>query len=317
MNRVLKAGNEIATGAMAALLILAVLFLLWAADHGHAARSGQESFDSPEEAMARMSAAVASGDGGQLAAIFGPRSGNIFPADEAENARARERFAKAYEEKNRLESLGPGRIVLHLGNKDWPWPIPLVKKGKRWMFDTEAGIKEIIARRIGKNEVAAVQVSLAYVDAQFEYAREYRPQGLAEYARTLLSDPGKKNGLCWEAANGEEPSPLGPLAANACKTEMRGRPGQEPQPYHGYFYKILKSQGEHAPGGAYDYVVDGRMLGGFALVAYPAEYGVTGITTFIVNQQGVVYQKDLGRDTEKTAEAMVSFDPDPTWAAVD
>jgi hypothetical protein len=239
---------------------------------------------------------------------------DIFPADEDDHARSREDFVRAFDEKNRLEAAGAGKFILHVGKDDWPWPIPLVKKGKRWRFDTEAGIKEMISRRIGRNEVAAVQVCLAFVDAQFEYARNRQSRGLPEYAQKLMSEPGKKNGLCWDSGDNEEPSPLGPLAAKACKTEMQE---QEPQPYHGYFYKILKKQGNDAPGGAYDYVVDGKMIGGFALVAYPAEYGVTGITTFIVNHQGVVYQNDLGKDTEKTAEAMLSFNPDPTWTEVD
>jgi hypothetical protein len=180
------------------------------------------------------------------------------------------------------------------------------------------GIKEIIARRIGKNEVSAVQVCLAYVDTQLEYAREHTTNGLAEYAQQMISDPGKENGLLWESMNGEKPSPLGPLVAGACKTDKKEmQAGIELKPYHGYFYKILKSQGKDALGGAYNYVIDGKMIGGFALVAYPAEYGSSGITTFIVNQQGVVYQKDMGKDTEKLAEAMTSFNPDSTWKKVD
>jgi hypothetical protein len=298
-------------------IIMAAIFLVLAVNPGYAAKSKQQKFNSPDEAFATMIAAVKTGDSPKLAAIFGPGSKDIFSADQADEQR-RERFVKAYEENHRLEKIGKDKMILHVGNNDWPWPVPVVKKAHGWRFDTTAGIKEIIARRIGHNEVSAVQVCLAYVDAQSEYAKEHTTNGLAEYAQQMVSDPGKKNGLLWEPMNGEKPSPLGPLVAGACRTDKRQMPaGIERSPYHGYYYKILKSQGKDASGGAYDYIVDGKMIGGFALVAYPAQYGSSGITTFIVNQQGVVYQKDMGTDTQRLAEAMTSFNPDSTWKQVD
>ena len=285
----------------------------------HAARMRQMTFASPDEAFAVLLAVVKSGDAKQLAAIFGPGGKYIFPADESENAQMQESFAMAYDKKNRLEQIGKEKVILHVGENDWPWPVPVVKAGKRWRFDTGAGIKEIAARRIGKNEISAIQVCLAYVDSQLEYAREHNIGGISEYAQKLASDPGMKNGLCWEAKDGEQPSLLGPLLVSACKTELKGltQQGMEPAPYHGYYYKILKSQGNAAPGGAYNYVMDGKMIGGFALVAYPAAYGATGITTFIVSKDGIVYQKDLGKNTEKIAEAMELYNPDATWEKVD
>ena len=191
----------------------------------------------------------------------------------------------------------------------------MVKQGESWRFDTRQGAQEIIDRRIGKNELSAIQVSLAYVDAQREYAaRDQDGDGLLEYAQKFVSEPGKKDGLYWESREGEEPSPLGPFAAQARKEGYtRKKAGNQPSPYHGYFYKILKAQGKNAPGGAYSYVVRGKMIGGFALVAYPASYGSSGIMTFIVNHDGVVYEKDLGKNTEASAQAMTSFDPDQTW----
>ncbi len=300
-------------------IIITAMFIFILGSVSHAAKMAQRTFASPDKAFEMLIAAVKSGNAGQLAAIFGPGGKDIFPTDEEANARARERFTKAYDEKHRLENIGTNKVVLHVGDNDWPWPVPVVKESNRWRFDTQAGIKEIIARRIGKNEISAVQVCLAYVDSQLEYAREHSTDGIGEYAQQLTSDPGKKNGLCCDAKDGEKPSLLGPLVAGACKTEMKSmmRPGMELSPYHGYYYKILKSQGKDAPDGAYDYVVDGKMIGGFALVAYPAVYGSSGITTFIVNKDGIVYQKDLGKDTEKIAESMESYNPDSTWKKVD
>ena len=187
------------------------------------------------------------------------------------------------------------------------------------MFDTKAAKEEMLNRRIGRNELAVVKVCEAYVDAQQEFAlMDNDGDGLIEYAQTFRSSPGKRDGLYWETKEGEKPSPLGPFVAKA-KTVgyLKQSSGDKPQPYHGYFYKILKGQGDHAQGGAYDYVVKDNMVGGFALVAYPAKYGSTGIMTFIVNQDGVVYQKNLGKNTAKIAEALKLFDPDTTWAKVE
>ncbi|MEJ2068151.1 MAG: DUF2950 domain-containing protein, partial [Deltaproteobacteria bacterium] len=209
---------------------------------------------------------------------------------------------------------GDDKFILHGGENDWPMPIPLVKEGDAWSFDTEEGRDEILNRRIGKDELNTIEVCLAYVDAQREYAaKDDNGDKMCDYAQKITSTRGKRNGLYWETKEGEGQSPMGPLMAKAAK---EGYTGRALSPYHGYYYKILKAQGKHASGGAYSYVVKGMMMGGFALVAYPAEYGSSGIMTFIVNQEGVVYQKDLGKKTKKIAEAMTLYDPDETWQQV-
>jgi hypothetical protein len=294
-------------------IIISFLFILIFMTNGHAARIRQMTFLSSEKAFSTMVSAIESGDVEQLTAVFGPEEKDLLPTDKDENVRKRERFVKAYNEKYRLEKIGTKKIILHVGNNDWPWPVPLVKTGGRWHFDTMTGIKEITARRIGKNEISAVQVCLAYVDSQLDYVRMHTANGIGEYAQKFASTPDKKDGLCWDSKDGDKESPIGPLLASACETGAINEMKQEPSPYHGYFYKILKKQGKNATGGAYDYVVDGKMIGGFALVAYPAVYGSTGITTFIVNKDGVVYQKDLGKDTIRIARSMESYDPDSTW----
>jgi len=309
-----------ARGIVPLVIAAAMLLIVLAWDYGYAAKTSAKTFSSPDEAFTAMVDAMKAGSDKELAAVFGPDSKELFPAREGTKGETCRHFLRTYEEKHRLEMVGDKKAVLHVGKEDWPWPIPIVKVGQRWQFDTQEGKKEILARRIGRNETAAVQVSLAYVDAQHEYARDHHTaKGLSEYAQKFMSDNGKKNGLCWEVKEGEKQSPLGPEVANACKVSYSAsQPGSEyPKPYHGYFYKILTKQGPNAPGGAYDYVVDGKMVGGFALVAYPASYGSTGIITFMVNQDGVVYQKNLGKDTVKRAEAMTSFDPDKTWTRVD
>lgn len=222
---------------------------------------------------------------------------------------------KAYEEMNKLVKENDTKVVLHVGNGDWPFPVPVVKKGDDWLFDTMAGKEEILNRRVGRNELNAIQVCLAYVDAQREYVLKDRDgDKVLEYAQRINSKAGEKNGLYWVAKEGEPQSPLGSLVAKAATEGYSGeRPVGRRTPYHGYYYRILKAQGKHAPGGEYDYMAKGKMIGGFGLVAYPAEYGNSGIMTFIVNQDGVVYQKNLGKETEKIAAAMKTFDPDDTW----
>jgi hypothetical protein len=202
--------------------------------------------------------------------------------------------------------------VLVYGDDDFPFAIPIVKKGEQWHFDTDAGRSEILARRIGRNELATIQVCLAYVDAQREYGSTDRDgDGLFEYAQKFRSTPGKEDGLYWPSEPGQPESPLGELVADARSEGYAGKP--QGSPYHGYLFKLLKAQGPHAEGGAYDYVVRGNMIGGFALVAYPAQYGVSGIMTFVVNHDGVVYSKDLGPNTTKLAAAMTRYDPDSSW----
>jgi len=297
-------------------LIIAAVMLAGFYQSAFAVNAKQKSFKSPEEAVKALSDAVKGNDTKELMMIFGPAGKELISSgDEVADKAWRDRFARAYEEMNKLVSENDKKIILHVGNEEWPYPIPVVKKGENWFFDTEAGKEEILNRRIGRNELNAIEVCLAYVDAQREYILKDRDENkLLEYAQRLNSREGEKNGLYWEAKEGQEGSPLGPLIAKAAVEGYTGkRPVGRRTPYHGYYYRILKAQGKNAPGGEYDYVVNGKMIGGFALVAYPAEYGSSGIMTFIVNQEGVVYQRNLGKDTEKIATAMKKFDPDKTW----
>jgi hypothetical protein len=280
----------------------------------------QKSFQSPEEAGKALFEALRAGDMKELLVIFGPAGKEIISSgDEVADKAARDRFVKAYEAMNKLEKETDKKVTIVVGNHDWPFPVPIVRKDETWVFDTMAGKEELLNRRIGRNELNTIQTCLAIVDAQREYAMKDRDSNkLLEYAQKFRSTKGKKDGLYWEAKKGEEQSPLGNLAARAVKEGYTpGKPGQGPQPYHGYYFKILKAQGKDAPGGAYDYVVNGKMIGGFALVAYPAEYGASGVMTFIVNHDGIVYQKDLGKETGKIASAMTKYDPDKTWKKVE
>jgi hypothetical protein len=300
-----------------------VMALLLAGITGHTCYSArskhQETFNSPEEAFKTMMEALRAGNSSRLVALFGPQGKTLFSAEGRLSGQTLDQFLKEYGEENRLEKTGKNRVVLHVGREDWPFPVPAVKVGTRWRFDVARGKKEILARRIGGNEVAAVQVCLAYVDAQREYAREHlTDKGLGEYAQKFMSDQGKENGLCWIPGKDKKQSPIGTLLANACQIEYSGtRTKGKPAPYHGYYYKILTRQGKDAPGGAYNYIVDGKMIGGFALVAYPASFGKSGIMTLIVNQDGQVYEKNLGGKTGKIAAAMAEFNPDTTWEKVD
>ena len=284
------------------------------------AKAKQKTYASPEEAAKALTDALKAGDNAGLLAIFGPGSESVFSSgDEVRDKAGREWFVQAYEEKFSLEKVGDDAVILQVGKDDWPLAIPIVKKGSAWSYDTKAGKEEILNRRIGGNELHTIDVLRTYVGAQREYARkDWDGDGVYPYAQKFASTPGKKNGLYWEAREGEEASPLGPFAARAAQEGYTRKAKEEkPSPYYGYYFKILKAQGKHAPGGAYDYVVKGNMILGFGLVAYPAKYGSSGIMTFIVNQEGVVYQKDLGKGTAKTAEAMKRYDPGPTWKKVE
>jgi hypothetical protein len=253
-----------------------------------------------------------------LLAIFGVEAKEvIFSGDPVSDKQRREQFIQAYDQKNGLIKEGD-KMVLTVGEKDWPFPIPLAKKGDQWFFDTKAGKEEILNRRIGQNELSTIQTMLAIVDAQREYAmNDLDGDGVLEYAEKFMSDAGKKNGLYWETKEGEEPSPLGEIAAGARAEGYTGKGSKDkPSPFHGYYFRMLKKQGKQAPGGAFDYMVKGQQIGGFAVVAYPAIYGNSGVMTFVVNHEGEVYQKDFGKNTAKTAKAMTQFDPDKTWKKV-
>jgi len=284
------------------------------------AKAQPKTFASPEEAAKALVDAMKTGDKAQLSVLFGPGSESLISSgDDVEDKIVRERFLKNYEVRNSFEKKGDDKVLLQVGKDDWPFPIPIRKIGSVWSFDAKAGKEEILNRRIGRNELNTIDVLEAYVVAQREYAkRDWDGDGVYPYAQKFASTPGRKDGLFWKAKEGEEESPLGPFAARAAR-EGYARKGksEKPSPYHGYYFKILKAQGKHAPGGAYDYVVKGNMILGFGLVAYPAKYGSSGIMTFIVNQEGVVYQKDLGKGTAKAAEGMKRYDPDPTWKKVE
>jgi hypothetical protein len=284
------------------------------------AMAKQKTFPSPEEAVKAMIDAMKAGDKAQLSAIFGPGAEQVISSgDEVVDKGERERFLKSYEEKSSLEKKGDDQAILQVGKDDWPLPIPIRKTGSAWSFDVKAGKEELLNRRIGRNELNVIDLLDAYVDAQREYAAKDRDgDGVYPYAQKFRSTPGKKDGLYWEAGEGEEQSPFGPLAAEAAREGYAKKPGSgKPVPFHGYLFRILSAQGKNAPGGRYSYLVKGKMLLGFAMVAYPANYGVSGIMTFLVNQEGVVYQKDLGRNTARKAVAMKEYDPDPTWKKVE
>jgi hypothetical protein len=274
----------------------------------------QKVFGSPEEAIKTLVETAQSGERKDVLAVLGPEGEDIISSgDEVADKNTQERFVKSYQEKVDFVKEKEDRVSVIIGNDNWPFPIPIVKKGEGWMFDTKAGREEVLNRRIGGNELSAIRVCLGYVDAQQEYASTDREQdGIIQFAQKFASDTYRRNGLYWEPAEGEIPSPVGPFAARAAAEGYR-RAGDKPTPYHGYYYKILKGQGKSAPGGAYNYVINGHMVAGFALVAWPAEYGVSGVMTFIVNQNGTVYQKDLGPKTEGIVKAMTLYNPDRSW----
>ena len=278
-----------------------------------AATAVQKSFVSPEAAITALVEAVKSNDQQELRAILGPYSSKLVSSGDAvADEQNREAFIKAYGEANQIVREREAQATLVIGKDEWPLPIPLVKSADGWRFDTRQGEKEILQRRIGRNELAVIQVCLAIVDAEHEYAAKDQ-DGILEYAPKFVSTPGKRNGLYWETKADEPPSPLGPLLAAAAKDGYASSTTTPLSPYHGYHYRILTKQGKLARGGAYDYIVKGRMIGGFAVIAYPTRYGASGIMSFIVNHDGVVYQKDLGKNTAAIAAKMTTFDPDPSW----
>jgi hypothetical protein len=278
--------------------------------------AAQESFTSAEAAAAALVEAAKSGDKKAVLAVLGPQGGQVVTSgDVVADKAARERFIAAYDKKHAVPEDGD-KATLVIGEEDFPFAIPIVRKDDRWSFDTKAGLDEVLRRRVGRNELSAIEVSRAYVQAQNEYAA-LNPEGEGphSYAQKIVSSPGKKDGLYWPSAEGQPDSPLGDLFADASAEGYK--PGAKPIPYHGYYYRILKRQGSGAPGGAFDYVVKGKMIGGFALVAYPATYGNSGIMTFMINHDGQVFEKDLGPQTGKAAPAIQAFEPDATWKKVE
>ena len=294
---------------------VAALLVGFAVVASPAAQTRQKAFATPEEAVSELVAAAKANDVKAMLAVLGAEASSVvISGDPVDDRATYERFAKAHAEASRLDRQGDAKAVLFVGKDDWPLPFPLVKSAAGWQFDARRGREEVVTRRIGRNELAVIQVVQAYVDAQVEYyERNPANDKLLHYAQKVTSSKGKRDGLYYPTKEGEPASPLGSLLASAQAAGYRAGEGGKPIPYHGYVYRILTGQGADAKGGAYDYVVRGKMIGGFALVAYPAVYGNSGVMTFIVNHDGIVFQKDIGPPTGAVAGNMTRFNPDSTW----
>lgn len=278
----------------------------------------QRDFATAEQAVDALVAAMRREDQSELLLILGPDGERlIHSGDAVADQRSRERFVAAYDTAHRIEVDSAGTATVIVGSENWPVPIPVVRRGERWRFDTDASVQKILDRRVGRNELSVIEVCRAYVLAQREYAsQDPFGAGLHEYAQRFESSPGKHDGLYWETAPGEQQSPFGPLVVKARAQGYSGDDhGFQPSPYHGYFYRILMRQGARAPGGAKDYMVNGHMTAGFALLAFPARWGDSGIMTFVVNQDGIVFQRNLGPKTERLAREITEYNPDPSWTA--
>ena len=294
---------------LASLAAVAILLTACVPTRSMAQKQAQKIFSSPEDASNALVTAAQNDDERAALEILGPDGKQIISSgDETEDARARANFVEKYHEMHRLVKEPDGTTTLYIGAENWPTPIPLVNKSNSWYFDTEAGKKEILYRRIGQNEISAIRVCQELVAAEKEFYSAHH-----EYAQKMNSDEGLHNGLYWKAADGEPLSPIGPLVASALAEGYRKDQGAGPTPFHGYYFRILTEQGKQAQGGAKNYIVNGKMTDGFAFVAYPAEYRSSGVMTFIVGNHGVVYQKDLGKKVEVLAKAMKRFDPDSHW----
>lgn len=292
-------------------LALSGTFSLEAAEMG-------KGFATPEQAVSALQSAAAAKSPSELRDIFGPAGEVLENPDRIQATNELNRFLDAMNTTNRIIRESETNCVLEVGTNLWPFPVPIIQQNGRWFFDTEAGKEELLNRRIGNDELSVLGALRAYVDAQREYAsRDRVGNDVLQYAQRLASTPGKKDGLYWPTELDGETSPLGPMVADAqgegYKVQQQGQSATR-VPFHGYYFKILTRQGKDASGGEYSYVINGNMIGGFAMVAWPAEYGVTGVMTFIVNQRGRVYQKDLGPDTTKIASSMNAYDPGPGWS---
>ena len=292
------------------LAAVAILLVACIPTRSMAQQTGQKTFSSPEDASNALVTAARNNDEKTMLDILGPDGKQIVSSgDDAEDAESRANFVRRYEQMHRLMKEPDGTTVLYIGAENWPTPIPLVNQGNAWYFDTEAGKKEILYRRVGRNELSAISVCQELVAAQKEY---YSAQH-NEYAKQIFSNEGQHNGLYWKAAEGESQSPVGPLVASAFANDNGKGQAGAPTPYRGYYYRMLTRQGKNGPGGAKSYIVKGKMAEGFAFVAYPAEYRSSGVMTFIVNEDGIVYQKDLGKKTEVLAKALKEYNPNSGW----
>ena len=285
------------------------------------AQAQQQLFSSPEDATRALVTATQAKDRDALTRLFGPRIKEMLSGDPVSDANDLLDLSAFISEGTRLEKESDQKVTLMVGNDEWPFPVSIIKAGGQWRFDTDNGVEEVHARRVGGNEIDATLVCQAYALAQYDYFNngDWDGDQVSEYAVKLLSSPGQKDGLYWEVVGDEEVSPLGPLVALAAEegyTRKKGTGTQTAAPYRGYHFKILTRQGASAPGGAYNYVINGNMIAGFALVAYPAAWGSSGVMTFVVNQEGRVYEKNLGARTAALAGAMTEYNPDSTWKLV-
>jgi hypothetical protein len=309
MRRMKLNSDKFLCASLMKLALVAMLLTLCVPTRSMAQQPGQKTFRSAEEAANALVTAAQANDEKMMLQILGSNGEQIVSSgDETEDANSRANFVKRYQEMHRLVKEPDGTTTLYIGAENWPTPIPLVHQGNSWYFDTEAGKQEVLYRRIGRNELSAIRVCQELVAAQREYSAEHK-----EYARKIFSDEEQHNGLYWKAATGEPQSPIGPLVASAVAQGYAPSQPGAPTPYRGYYFHILTRQGTNAPGGAKNYVVNGKMTEGFAFVAYPAEYRSSGVMTFIVTEDGVVYQKDLGRKTDVLAKGMKEYDPNPSW----
>ena len=306
------------------ILVLAMAAIgLGALRSAFAQDSGQKTFTTPTAAADALAAAAQKNDAQEMLAILGSSAQDLSSSgDEVADKESRDRFATKYHEMHRFAAIAEGRMILYIGAENWPTPIPLQKSGSQWYFDTASAKQEILYRRIGTNELNVIKVCQAIVNGELDYyAALHDGDSVHQYAPKFSSTPGKHDGLYWKVNSGEPESPIGPLVAEAAMEGYKhhgAEHGQhQPLPFHGYIYRLLTSQGADAPGGAKSYVVDGKMTGGFALVAYPVTYKNSGVMTFVVNQDGRIYQKDLGPQTAQIAAAMVEYNPDKTWQPVE
>ncbi|MGH7117514.1 MAG: DUF2950 domain-containing protein [Acetobacteraceae bacterium] len=307
--------NPRRTVPLTSLLVLSLLATPLATQ----AATAQQSFATAAQAAGALIAAVRSNNQATLATILGPGSKKLIASGDAvADANARHRFVASYDMQHKLIPDGANRMLLEVGSNDWQMPVPIVENAGQWRFDSAAGAQKLIDRRIGRNEIQAIRTLLGVVDAEKQYFALTAQQGQGVYAERLVSTPGNQDGLYWPATSKADESPLGPLVATA---EAEGYPGQlvagKPTPYQGYYFRILKAQGPFAAGGAKAYVQDGRMTGGFAIVAWPASFGASGVMTFMVDQDATVFQKDLGPNTATVAAAMTTFDPELSWTRID
>ena len=302
--------------ALSALLLACLFVTRFAAAQEPPA---QQVFPSPDAAVRALVAASKTDDIKALNSILGPEGNQVVSSgDPVADNNARDNFVRRSQEMYRLAYDDQGRVIAYVGADNWPLPIPLVKKDGGWVFDTAAGKEELLYRRIGRNELFTIDVLEDLADAQTEYASEARDgESTGQFAQKIMSDTGKRNGLYWETGEGQPESPIGPLVASATTEGYQKNSSGEPIPFHGYYYKVITRQGRNAPGGAKNYLVNGKMTKGFAFLAFPAEYRASGVMTFMINQNGVIVQKDLGPDTAKLATAITEYSPDNTWEEVD